>query len=430
MKPRSFLVVGLLLAPSIAVAQGLAGPFGGLFGRTPERTGREFTALEFRTATAAQYDDAILNEATPAAPTGGATGGVNAGLAFERRSDRLRLNAYGTGSHQEFFQDPPFGATSYGAGGLLLAKVATRLSIDANATYRRSPFYHLLPASSGALPVPQVLVPGDVFATSRLDNDTTEGLVGFTSPYTRRSTFSAAVSRRATRFFDLPDNDFEVWGARGLWTRKLNRDMAARIGYGREEIQQAASGEGRFVHETIDIGLDFARELSLARRTGLTVNTQTSMIRETGGERRYRLNGGIAVMRGFRRTWSASLAANRTTEFLPGFFQPLFADTVSGSVSGLFTRRVEWSGAIGATRGQAGFDSAGKFTTYTATTRLSAGVTRHLGVYAEYSYYRYELPAGTTAIALLPQMSRQSVSAGLSAYLPIINKVRAPRDPR
>ena len=436
MSARVLTITVLLLAPATAGAQGLAGPFGGLFGRTPERTNKEFTAIEFRAAAGAQYDDAITDDSVPTAlaPRSGSTGGLNAGLNFERRSDRLRFNLYGSGTHQQFFRQPAagseaFAATSYDAGGLVLAKVATRLSLEGSATYRRSPFFHLLPAVFGELPTPEVAVPADAFSARRLGNDTVEGVVGFSSPYTKRSTLSASVSRRATRFFNQPANDFELWGARGMWTRKLTRDVAARIGYGREEIQQSADG-GRFIHEVFDVGIDLAREISLARRTAFNFTTQTSMVRETGGERRYRLNGGIGLTRGFRRTWAASVSATRNTEFLPGFLEPIFSDGVSGTLSGMLADRVEWSAVVGASRGQVGFESLEDFVSYTGTSRLSAGLTHHLGLYAEYSYYHYDLPPGSTTIVLLPQLSRQSVSVGFSAYVPIFTKVRTPRDPR
>lgn len=433
MRRLALLLVVVVLAPVSAGAQGLAGPFGGLFGRTPERTNTEFTAIQFRSSVGSQYDDVLVDDGIPAAlaPQDGASGGINAGLNFDRRSDRLRLNAYGTGTYQQYFRAPAFGATSYDLGGLVVTKVATRLSLEGSGTYRRSPFYHLLPAASGALPLPDVLVPSNASANGarRLDNDTVEGIAGFSSPYTRRSTLSASVSRRATRFFNQPLNNFELWGAKGTWTRKMTRDVAARIGYGREEIQQSVAG-GRFIHEVFDVGIDLAREISLARRTAFSFTTQTSMVRETGGERRYRLNGGINLTRAFQRTWAASVAATRNTEFLPGLLQPMFSDGVSGTVSGMLGDRVEWSAAVGASRGQIGYEAVDDFVTYTGNSRLSAGLTRHLGIFAQYHYYRYNLPPGSSSVVLLPQLSRQGVSVGLSAFVPIFTRERQPRDPR
>ncbi|MDP2390079.1 MAG: hypothetical protein Q8N52_07110, partial [Acidobacteriota bacterium] len=70
------------------------------------------------------------------------------------------------------------------------------------------------------------------------------------------------------------------------------------------------------------------------------------------------------------------------------------------------------------------------FVTYTGNSRLSAGLTRHLGIFAQYHYYRYNLPPGSSSVVLLPQMSRQGVSVGLSAFVPIFTRERQPRDPR
>lgn len=430
MRRLALLLVVVVLAPVPAGAQGLAGPFGGLFGRTPERTNKEYTAIEFRSSVGSQYDDVLNDDSLPVAlAQSGASAGLNAGLDFDRRSDRLRLNAYGTGTHQQYFQAPAFGATSIDLGSQVVSRVATRLSLEGAATYRRSPYYHLLPGASGDLPLPEVLVPANAYGARRLDNDTVEGIVGFSSPYTRRSTLSASVSRRVTRFANQPLNDFELWGAKATWTRKMTRDVAARIGYGREEIQQSVVG-GRFIHEVFDVGVDLAREISLARRTAMNFTTQTSMIREGGGERRYRLNGGIGLTRGFQRTWAVSVAATRNTEFLPGFLQPVFSDGLSGTISGMLADRAEWSAGFGASRGRVGFESPDDFVNYTGNSRLSVAVTRHLGIYAQYNYYQYSLPPGSTSVVLLSQMSRQGVSVGLSAFVPIFTRERAPRDPR
>ncbi|MDP2389406.1 MAG: hypothetical protein Q8N52_03680, partial [Acidobacteriota bacterium] len=108
MRRLALLLLVVCLSPVAAGAQGLAGPFGGLFGRTPERTNKEFTAIQFRSSVGSQYDDVLVDDGIPAAlaPQDGASGGINAGLNFDRRSDRLRLNAYGTGTHQQYFRAP------------------------------------------------------------------------------------------------------------------------------------------------------------------------------------------------------------------------------------------------------------------------------------------------------------------------------------
>lgn len=432
---RLWIVVIVLVAavPGSARAQGQGpgGPFGGLFGRTPPRTGFEITALDFRTAIGGQFDDdlPVPSVGTDGRPSSGATSGVTAGLAFERRVERLRFNIRAGSTYQQFFQVPRFGATTYDASSLLVAKVGTRLVVDASVNAMRSPFFQIAPIVPTSSPLPEVPVPGDRFSVRTLANDNFEGTAGITSQYSKRSTLSFGATARETRFLHQPQNNFRVLGGRGLWRHRLSRNFSARLGYGYEEARTRSLGSATFVHETIDLGIDFEREMKLARRTQFTAFTQTSMLRENRGERRYRLNGGASIARGFKRTWSSSLIFNRTTEFLAGFTTPLFSDSLSAAVGGQLARRVEWTGGVGGGRSQVGF-GADRFFTYSGTTRLSAGLTRHLGLYAQYTYYHYELPPGSSVIELLPEMSRQSVSVGLSAWVPIINRMREPRDPR
>lgn len=417
--------------PVSAWAQNVGGPFGGLFGRTPPPTGFEVTALEFRTSVGGQFDDdlAVRGFESDGRPTSGLTAGVATGLAFERRVERMRFTARGGTTYQQFYQVPRFDAWTYDASSLFTASVGSRFTVDASANAIRSPFYQISPVVPSAGPLPEVTVPGDPYAVRLLANDNLEGTAGISTQYSKRSTLSFGVTGRQTRFSTQPDNNFYVLGAHGQWRHRLSRDLAVRLGYGRERARTQSLGESIFIHETIDIGLDFEREITVARRTALTAFTQTSILKENGGERRYRLNGGASLARGFKRTWSSSLIFNRTTEFLAGFTTPLFSDTLSMAVAGQLSQRVEWSGGIGAGRSLVGFGND-RFYTASGTTRLSAGLTHHLGVYAQYTYYHYEVPLGSLVVALLPQMSRQSVSVGISTWVPIIHRMRAPSDPR
>lgn len=422
-------VAALLLLPAAAFAQGSPGPFGGLFGRTPERTGQQFTALEFRNAWGAQWDDALLiDEALPEdeRPQSGYTGGVNAGLVFERLTDRLHVRSQAGATRQEFFRTPPFGATSYDAAALVRGEVSTRFDLEASARYFRSPFFRLVP--SAMLAGSPVAIPGDPFIARRLTNDSYDVSGGFTSRYSKRSTLTASVSRRETRFQNAAST-FDVVGAHAQWKRQLNREFALRAGYGRERIRQEAKPGDEFVHEVLDLGVDFLKSLSLARRTTLGINTQTSVIKRPVTGRRYRLNGSLMLSRHFARTWHATAGVSRSTEFMPGFLEPLLQDAVNFSVSGMMSRRAEWFATVNAGRGQFGFDDSGRFLTGHATTRLNWALMRHLGIYGQYAFYYYELPRSTAAISLLNQVSRQSVSVGLATWVPIINRVRVPRDP-
>jgi hypothetical protein len=122
--------------------------------------------------------------------------------------------------------------------------------------------------------------------------------------------------------------------------------------------------------------------------------------------------------------------ANRDTDFKPGFIKPLFSDGVAFNVGGLLAPRTEWTATIGGRRGHVGFDTQDGFSNYSGTTRLSMGVTKKTGLFAQYSYYDYKVSPAATVVGLLPQLSRQQVSVGVTMWLPIYTNVREPRDPR
>lgn len=424
-----FCVAALLLLPTAAFAQGDPGPFGGLFGRVPERTGTEFTVVEFRNAYAGQYDDAVfLDDSIPAedAPQSGYTAGANAGLAFQRHTDRLQLTADGGAVYQEFYRKPIFGATTYSGGLEAHGRVSTRLELHGQARYLRSPFFRLTSGSGFSSPV---VVPGDPYLIRLLRNDTYQFGGGITSRYSKSSTLTFAASQRQTRFGGGAPNVLDVISVEGRWRRQLNRSMAVHAAYGRERIQQSLLPDGEFTYELIDIGVDVNRQFSFWRRTSFAITTQTAAVKRPLTGRRYRLNGNAVLTKHFARTWRASAGVSRNTEFVAGFVEPLMSDGVSAMIGGQVTTRAEWLANVSASQGRFGLDGGARYATTQLTSRLNWAITRHLGVFGQYALYYTDLPSGSAIIALPNQVSRQSFTVGIHTWVSLLNKVRAPRDP-
>ena len=85
----------------------------------------------------------------------------------------------------------------------------------------------------------------------------------------------------------------------------------------------------------------------------------------------------------------------------------------------------------GYVRGNIGFGSgASHYDSYQAGGGLNVAVTRRLSFFTDYSFYQYEVPAGATVFTSLPKFSRQSVTAGLSVWAPLIADKRSTRDSR
>jgi hypothetical protein len=228
----------------------------------------------------------------------------------------------------------------------------------------------------------------------------------------------------------LQRNDvFDALRVEGRWERQLNRSFGLHAGYAREEFTHSVAPAAGNVHEYIDIGVDFADRLAVARRTSLSFTTQTSVIKKPVTGRSYRLNGSASLMRLFGRTGSMSLGVSRNTEFVPGFIEPLFSSGAYASISGMPSRRTEWDTTLSAGRGRFGYAESGDFASAQLASRFNVAVTPRLGVFLQYAAYYYDVPRGQATFPLLGQVSRQALSAGISTWLPLIHRLRAPRDP-
>jgi hypothetical protein len=429
-------VAVLLLLPTAAFAQGNPGPFGGLFGRTPERIGKEYRVFDLRTSTTAQYEDALLDRDLPRDNriASGSIASVNVGGMFEQQSTRLSLRLRSSGTYQQYLQSPFVGGTTIDSGAAVNVRVATRLTLDGAINHLYTPYFQFHRNFFTLLPTGVLAPPASPYVATVVESNTLDAVGGFTSYYSKRSTLSLSLMKRETRFTRRPDANISVNGMRGQWARQLNRDFRMRLGYGREHIHEAARPDAEFVHEFIDVGVDFERPLSLTRRTTLAFSTETSMVRKPGESRHYRLNGRVLLSSWLRRTWLGSINASRTTEFLPGYIEPLFSDNVGGALTGLLSQRLEMivSAAVG--KGKFGTDASvfenPRFTIANATTQLNFAFTRHLGVFGQHAFYYFKMPPGASSVAPLDRLSRQTFIAGITAWIPMLTQEIETRDPR
>jgi hypothetical protein len=268
------------------------------------------------------------------------------------------------------------------------------------------------------------LTPGSELAAA---SDRTLGLDGsmaITSDYSKRDSVSADLTGRQTRFLNNAISDITAWGGHAKLRHQLSRGLAFHLGYGLDEVRYRSVASEPVTYQTIDVGLDYANALAVASRTTFSFYTSTSALRFVH-QTRYLIGGGATLTRAFARSWSASLAYMRGTEFLAAFSQPALTDSITARVDGLLTRRVQWYSVAGVSRGTIWPDGS-TFTASSATSGVQTGITHHLGVFGQYSYYRYEAPPGST-IALLGRFSRQSVTVGLTMWVPMVNRARAPR---
>ena len=422
-----------LLVPAIAGAQDRPeprrNPFADLFGRATDKTAKEYTRLDFKTTTGVQKGQTLTADSgEDSGIQDGISAGADATLLLEHIRDRVRIQVHGRGSYQEYRQAHPFGAPAYDAGARLMFQPTTRLTFNGQAGVVRSPFFHTLELSPFDMSRPAL--PADAFAMRLINNSLYEASAGVTSNYTRRSSVSAVVNMRQMHFDESRQNDFSTRGAEARWQRKVTRDLAVHAGFGHEQIQQRRDDAQPFVSERIDVGIDFARSVAIARRTAMSFATDTSVTRENDGPKHYRVNGAIELDKRFQRSWQATVGARRSTDFLPGFGQPVLSDRGSASIGGYLATRLSLQANADAGRGQIGFDDQRKFNVYSADARLTVAVTPHIGMFTQYVYYNYQLPPDAQSALLLPRLSRQAFSIGIQTWVPIINKDKVSSDSR
>ncbi|HYE86791.1 MAG TPA: hypothetical protein VEA16_10580 [Vicinamibacterales bacterium] len=420
----------VFIVPAAVTAQTRRNPFTDLFGRSPDRTGREFTSVQLRSEAGAQWGTTLKEEFLEPGtrlPDGLAAGADLSMIGYYVR-DRVQMRGQGRYSYQEYRQPQAFGAPAYDGGGHVNLQATTRLSFQGGGRFTRSPFYHLVWLAPEQFAPMQ---PVDRAAIVMMENDTIEGSAGATSNYTKRSSLSITGHVRETRFARRPQFDLSSRGARGQWKRQLTRDMAVRAGYGREEMRHRPEGVERlFVNEIFDVGVDYAQALSLARRTTFSFATETSMVRENAGPKRFRINGHVMLERHFQRTWIAQLSGHRTTEFLPGFRSPVFTERAQASLAGYLAPRLLLNMNASGGQGQAGFSDPRKFISYQGDAKVTVAVTRHLGVFTQYVYHHFQSPPDPQAMFAFPRVARQAVSVGVQTWISLIDKDKVTSDPR
>jgi hypothetical protein len=433
------LAAALILAgPWQATAQTLGGPFARLFGATPDRAGREWTSLDFRGGGGAEYNDFLFHDSArpvepgdrPSGESGGFAGVASASIQFVKRSTASELVIDGRSVFREYLdQSEPYGATTLSAGARYKGDVATRLTLEGTGSYERQPFFLILPETLYATPDWLVEVPSTPYAAFMQLNDNVYGQGGFEYRPTKRSSFSASGHGQWFRFPQYPDKDFSNVGAQALFRHHLTRDFGVHAGYGRQDYRHQVDTQ-RYTRRYLDLGVDYNREISIARSTQLRFATMTGIIREGDGPREFRVEGFVSLTKAFNRTWHAAVSAHRRTEFLPGIFAPAFSDTANLSLGGLVSPRLQWAVVAGGGRGSVGLESVSKFRTATAATRLGVALTRTLGTFVHYQYFYYDaVSRPIDALEQIGKSSRQSVTVGLNVWVPLYERMRVLRDP-
>ena len=442
--PSTVRAQGAPAAPSTGTPRA-NGPFSGLFGASSSPShaldlfGSMFAAYQEVLLPPAEREAAALDPLFQQSQT---FEGASAGLTYmyNRHGNRSFFNVSGNGAVADYSIRPDVIQYSAGASastgifGQMSPKIHYTTSVGASyAPYLGySPFSSALSGS-----VDQTFVgPQFGVAATPSQNLSVTGGAQITDQLSRRSSLSASLDY--SRLFVLGDAGVGYEGRTGTfrYTHQFFRRLYIYGGYRYSEYRYAASDQVSR-QQGADIGFNYGDSLTLQLGQHTTASFFGSVTGATGTDgvgphastsTHYAGVGSASIEHTMGRSWSSAAAYYRSLTFVAFFDQPMLTDTATGSLSGLLAPRLSWHSAVGWVRGQVGFGDRtannGLNATY-ASSSLTFGVTQRVGLYAQYLYYRFELPTGPyTRIALPTHSARQIVSVGLSAYLPIFHHER------
>lgn len=407
-------------------------PFRGLFGGiAPDRQARE--RLEFTLSVGEGYDDDVFFELRRGTlRSAGGTRGFYSMLAatgeYDKHGQRVRFAASASAMLRYYNQLSEVKTLGQTAGLGVSTAISRRTTFTVNQTVAYSPsyLYSLFPVvqspdlGEGAPAAPD-------YATANLASY---------SYGTRAELRQALASRGAVfananfRYLDyVHGNPLRrnalTYGAGAGFSRGVAQHSSFTTRY-RYRVSDLTYRAATTTEHGISMGFDYGRALSSVRSVDLRFDIGASTIDfpEIEGDpvhsgRRSRLTGGAAVGYRFNRTWWLRGTYSRDVEYLTEVPQPLFTSGGTASVTGLFTRRLDFLAAGGYARGTSAlYRGYLPFETYTANLQLRYALSSALAAHAEYLYYFYNFRGvSPLPLTLPPEFERQGVRAGITLWL-------------
>jgi hypothetical protein len=430
-------MIMLVVSAVPALAQRQAGPFAGILGGNTTANARHgltldgslfgawddiLTGVPPSTAVPGSSDEAPLNDQYLRS---GGSAGATGGLTHVRSTRTTQWQSSASTSMRLYGGDNSDIAATFAASTGGSRVVGERATLTASGAWSYAPFYSFAPAADLNLGGPSLNTEFGL-ATSGQRNTSSNGSVGVEISLSRRDQLSFSANGSRYDFLDLEQDAVTSWGGFASYSRELTRSLRFVAGVGHSDAHYDTAGASPVATNAYTLGLDYADSLALSfsRRTAVSFTTSSSVV-SWNGATHFRVNGSASLTHVLNRTSTASVQYSRGTDFDAGFRAPLLSDTLSGGVSTQLGLRASVTGQASFMRGSIGFeDDAGKYKSYAAGGGVTVAMTRRIGVFGNYTIYRYEVPMGATAVPLLPALSRQSVTGGLSVYLPIINDAR------
>jgi hypothetical protein len=352
---------------------------------------------------------------------------ADANLLFTKRSNRYSFLAQAGGAVRLYSSLGAATSLSHN-GALAFTLNGRRATFDVRQTVNYLPFYALavFPGSSqGVVDLegsPEYALRGRPLYTHLTTAYLTQRLTRKSALlFSYRLRYNDFLERRGPAGQDPPElNDLTAQSLGIRFQRDITRSIGLHAGYVYRRVEYPAEVRPEPLEvDDLDIGVSVKRRLSLSRRTSLTFDTGSSILRDAAG-RNLIVNGSVTLERQFGRTWQGAIFYQRGLVYNEGFAEPILADGLSVSLGGSIRPRADFLVSGGYSVGALGLHpGATEYRTYRASTRLRLALTRRLAGYGEYIYYSYE-PSGPASSTRFSVLNRQALRIGVLLVLPII----------
>src|SRR5262249_6805253 len=143
-------------------------------------------------------------------------------------------------------------------------------------------------------------------------------------------------------------------------------------------------------------------------------------------DQRYgQFSGQVGLDYDLGRTWQAGGTYRRGIEYIAGLTAPVSATSVTATVDGLFTRRIDLFASAAYSSGESALNrgSSSIFDMYTGTVRVRFAATHQWAPYVECLYYMYDSHGSVPLVPGIPStMARRSLRGGLMLRAPRIRR--------
>jgi hypothetical protein len=298
----------------------------------------------------------------------------------------------------------------------------TNRQIRASQSVGFSPYYQFgaMPNGSPSELDETALAHGD-FANSGVSALTLSTDATMTQAIGRRTSLALSYYSQRTTFDQSNLDQMSLIGSVSL-SHRLSRYLSLRTGYGlRSARYPSANAETVRVH-ALDLGLDYARALSLTRRTTLSFRSGSVATKVADGMA-YVITGDAALTRMIGRTWNVRLGVKRDVNLLEGFTEPVLSNVLTTGIGGGLNRRMSVSSSVTVSSGTVGVanQTGSNYWNWTAGGAWRLTLSRRSALDAGYFYYGHRFEDGVVLPpGVLNQQIRQGLRVGLTWLIPVM----------